>query len=223
MSPDDPPDLDPALADAVRRAYVRPVDEVTARRHVSAIVAAAGEEPVARRPRQRRRVWRPVLAAGAATLLLPAGLAVAGVELPNAVERPYRTVGIKLPHQTGSAPNSAPATRPVTPRGPTTSTGAPRADDQRARRSRDGRGKPQRPERQGSPADRAGRQDKSRGWGVRGAPNLNGATGKSHKPASPQGQQGTDKMRPRRQQQTRPSSRRSSTPPGARKSPPGGR
>jgi hypothetical protein len=104
VSPAKPPDLDPVLTDAVRRAYVRPVDQATAGRHVSAVVAAAAQaEPphAAGRiaPLRRRRVWRPVVAAGAATLLLPVALAVAGVSLPGAIEEPFREVGISLPNQ----------------------------------------------------------------------------------------------------------------------------
>ena len=113
----DEPDLDPALADAVRRAYVRPVDEVTASRHVSAMVAAAdaGADAPAPRPSRSRLAWRPLLGAGAvATLLLPVGLAAAGVSLPRAVEEPYRAVGISLPNQAADDPAPAKPS-PVTP------------------------------------------------------------------------------------------------------------
>ena len=140
MSPDDQPDLDPALADAVRRAYVRPVDEVTATRHVSAMVAASGasEQPAAAPARLRRRVWRPALAATAATLLLPVGLAAAGVTLPEAVEEPYEVVGISLPNQPRDV-RPAPAAPPVAPLTPATTTSTPapaRSSDARARRAR---------------------------------------------------------------------------------------
>ncbi|MEA2298607.1 MAG: hypothetical protein QOF77_1543 [Solirubrobacteraceae bacterium] len=116
MSPDHQPDIDPAFADAVRRAYVRPVDEATAERHVSAIVAtaAAGEETLARRPSPSlpRRRWWPALAAGATTVLLPVGLALAGVSLPKAVDEPYRALGIALPHQAPSSPTRAASPSP---------------------------------------------------------------------------------------------------------------
>src|SRR3954466_10135664 len=95
-------DVDPALAEAVRRTYVRPVDDDVAARHVTQIAdaARAGGTPArpALRAGARRRLWRPALAAAAAVLLLPVALATAGVELPDAVDAPYREVGIRLPH-----------------------------------------------------------------------------------------------------------------------------
>ena len=102
----DEPDLDPALADEVRRTYVRPVGEDVASRHLSAIVAAAtAAERSAPQVQRRRRAWRPVLGMGTAvTLLLPVGLAAAGVSLPAVVEKPYAAVGIELPNQAAEAP-----------------------------------------------------------------------------------------------------------------------
>ena len=137
MSPDDQPDLDPALADAVRRAYVRPVDEVTATRHVSAMVAASGasEKPATAPARLRRRAWRPALAATAATLLLPVGLAAAGVTLPEAVEKPYEVVGISLPNQPRDV-RPAPAVTPLTPATTPSTPALSRSSDARARRAR---------------------------------------------------------------------------------------
>lgn len=128
MSTDDPPDLDPQLAEAVRRAYVQPVDEVTARRHVSAIAAAASAagEAVRRPARSRRRTWQAAAAGVTATLLLPVGLAVAGVSLPQAVSRPYRSIGVPLPHQPRQ--DATPTTPRVDPRAPAmpgTSTAPP--------------------------------------------------------------------------------------------------
>jgi hypothetical protein len=177
VSPADQPDIDPVLADAVRRAYVRPVDEATARRHVTAMVAAAasaGTEPVIRRARPRRRVWRSVVATAAATVLAPVGLAVAGVALPDAVEEPYRAVGIELPHQerdAGRAP--APALRPVEPRTPSTPppptatspTTAPRRPaDERTRHPRSARPDRRRGKR---PVNRGGRENKDQRPGRR--------------------------------------------------------
>ncbi len=141
MSRDDQPELDPALADAVRRAYVRPVDEGTAQRHVNAMIAAsaaAGDEPVARRS-PRRRSWRVAVTATATTLLLPAGLALAGVSLPGAVEEPYRFVGITLPHQSPRTPAVPTPARtiptPTTSPAPANSaTTTPRAPEQPAAR-----------------------------------------------------------------------------------------
>jgi len=137
VSPDDQPDLDPALADAVRRAYVRPVDEVTATRHVSAMVAASGasEKPATAPARLRRRAWRPALAATAATLLLPVGLAAAGVTLPEAVEKPYEVVGISLPNQPRDV-RPAPAVTPLTPATTPSTPALSRSSDARARRAR---------------------------------------------------------------------------------------
>jgi hypothetical protein len=138
---DEHPDLDPVLADAVRRTYVRPVDEGTASRHVSAIVAAAaGCAAPTRQLRRPRRAWRPVLGAGAvATLLLPVGLAAAGVALPAAVEKPYSVVGITLPHQSAEAPAPPVTTpRPLTAptRAPASTTAKPRnGSDTGGRRS----------------------------------------------------------------------------------------
>lgn len=151
MPPADKPDIDPVLADAVRRVYVRPVDEATARRHVSAMVtaASAGTDPAAHPARPPRRLWRPVLAAAAATLLAPVGLAAAGVKLPDAVEEPYRAVGIDLPRQERDAERApAPAVRPIAPRKPSLPsaptrarpTGTPRAPaGERPRRPRSSR------------------------------------------------------------------------------------
>jgi hypothetical protein len=215
VSSDDQPNLAPALADAVRRAYVRPVDEGTAGRHMSAIVAAAsaGGEPVARRSRHRRRVWRPILAAAAATLLLPVGLAVAGVSLPNALQQPYRAVGISLPHQTGhAAPAPVPAMRPVTPHTPAVppATATPaRPAKQRARHPHAGHRHRQRARRHANPIDRPDRQHNPRGPTVRPPPRRTGPAKKhgqgpprptrpQHKPASPKPNAGPKQPRSRR-------------------------
>ena len=109
------------LADVVRRAYSRPVDDATAGRHVAAIVEAARRSdhpPVAPRvPARRRRLWRPALVAGAAALALPAGLATAGVSLPPAFTAPYDVVGVELPNQASeTARERVRQTPAVTPR-----------------------------------------------------------------------------------------------------------
>lgn len=163
MSPAKPPDIDPVLTDAVRRAYVRPVDEATAGRHVSAVVAAAAhpEPPQAAgriAPSRRGRAWRPVLAAGAATLLLPVALAVAGVSLPEAIEEPFREVGITLPHQGHDSDRSpapvAPAVTqtirppvaiPPAPSSPPRRGGAAKGRDPGSAKGRDHRAVPRRP------------------------------------------------------------------------------
>lgn len=133
MERDDQPELDPALADAVRRAYVGPVGEGTAQRHLSAIVAASTADastPIADRT-PRRRAWWTAVAVGATTLLLPAGLAVAGVSLPDAVEQPYRAVGIQLPHQATDKPPLR-VISPTTTRTTPATTTTPRPTDQQA-------------------------------------------------------------------------------------------
>jgi translation initiation factor IF-2 len=143
----DEPDLDPVLADAVRRAVVRPVDGVTASRHIDAIVAAAqGDAPSLAVRRTRRRLWRPLLGGGVAvTLLLPVGLAVAGVSLPAAVQRPYSAVGIELPNQAPDRPLPAPAApgpRPAAPARAVTTPqagGAQSADNRRSKQDPNGR------------------------------------------------------------------------------------
>lgn len=100
------------LEDRIRRAYVRPVDEDVAARHLAAIGVATREAQPVRAPRRRRaRLWRPVLATGLAVVALPAGLAVAGVDLPDAIDKPYDVVGVDLPNQTSGG--DAPATTPV--------------------------------------------------------------------------------------------------------------
>lgn len=121
--------IDPAFSDAVRRSFVRPVDAATATEHVNAIVAAAataradGPAPVDQ-PRRRTRIalLRPMFAAAAAVLVLPVGLAVAGVHLPAALEKPYDAVGISLPNQT-SEQSQPPRATPAIP--PTVTPGAP--------------------------------------------------------------------------------------------------
>lgn len=121
MFSDDEPELDTAIAGAVRRAYVRPVDEATAEEHVSAMAAAAaGSAAEATGGTTRRgRGWRIGLAAGFATLALPVGLAAAGVALPDVLSGPFGAVGVELPNQpadTREAPAPPPpAGRPTTP------------------------------------------------------------------------------------------------------------
>ena len=126
MPPSDPPDVDPRLSEAVHRTYVRPVDELVAARHVTALAAAAREadlspQPVSA-PRRRRRAVKPALVTALAAAVLPAGLAVAGVQLPDPVRAPYDVVGVDLPNQDERADRPAtpatarPAGRPRTAR-----------------------------------------------------------------------------------------------------------
>jgi hypothetical protein len=108
------------LDDRIRRAYVRPVDEDVAARHLAAIAAAArdaeGSSKTSAPGRRRRPFLRPVLATGLALVALPAGLAVAGVDLPDAIDRPYDVIGVELPNQGSGA--DAPATAPAAPATP---------------------------------------------------------------------------------------------------------
>lgn len=114
MLPDNHPEIDPSLANAIHDVVVREVDEETARQHLAAIVVQAGK--VAAAPahclprRDRRRKWRAALGAAVATFLMPVGLTFAGVPLPELVEQPYRAVGIPLP-----ADRTDPPAPPVTP------------------------------------------------------------------------------------------------------------
>ncbi len=214
VSPDDQPDLDAVLADAIRRAYVRPVDEVAARRHVSAIVAAAtaDAEPDPRRSPRRRRVWRPLVAATAAACVLPAGLAVAGVPLPDVVQEPYRAIGITLPHQPRDAsPAPPPSTteNPSTTQTPSTTTTTPqppRAADQRGRDARRGheRSKP----RKARPAEGGSRRPavpggpgKKQGSGQRGR----GAS--KHEPATPKARSGVGRAKTNKRPSSPPARR----------------
>jgi hypothetical protein len=196
MAPADQPHLDPDLVDAVRGAYVRPVDEATASRHVSAIVAAAsaGGESLARRSRQRWRGWRPVVAAAGAALLLPVGLAVAGVNLPHAIEGPYRAIGIHPPHRAHHEP--APATPAAAPRTTPGSVTPRRPAEQRARHAQAGQGHRHHGKRHANPVGRAGRENNRRGPRARPVPSpalhakkhgpgSRRSTGLQHRPVSP--------------------------------------
>ena len=222
---------------AAARAGAEPLSRRPRGRRRTWAAAGVGGEPLSRRPRGRRRTWRPILAAAAATLLLPVGLAFAGVSLPGAVERSYRAVGIELPDQARDA-QPPPTRRQVTPHTPTpTSTTAkparPRPAEQRPRHARAGDGRNDRAKR-ADPAGPAGRRDKSRVSRVRPAPGRHGgaknpahgrrgATGSEHRPASRTRPSG----RPRRGRPNRPTSprttkageasnvRRTGPPPGA--------
>ena len=177
MLPDHQPEVDPALADAVRDAFVCSVDPATARRHLSAIVAAAdaGSQPAPRRSRARRPMWRTGLAAGAATLLLPVGLSFAGVPLPAVVEKSYRAIGLDLPESPREAPY-APATVPrsTTPATPTAEPSIERdrspAGEGRAGDGRADRRQARRTRRADANAAEGRRRD-SRGAGQRSAAN----------------------------------------------------
>lgn len=196
MSTDDQPDLDPQLAEAVRRAYVQPLDEATVTRHVSAIfsAAAAAEGEFVRPPaRSHRRAWRAAAAGVAATLMLPVGLAVAGVSLPKVVSRPYDSIGVSLPHQANDdAQPATPGAIPPTPTTPRTSTSpAPRAGSQPATRPED---RPKAARKDGAAGSQAAPQAKANGAESTPASPRTGSkaeappgrqTGKRAKPARP--------------------------------------
>jgi len=99
------------LAD-VRATYVSEIEEAVASRHLAAIAREAElvlpgrtTEPAAwRRVMNRNRFIRPAATLGAATLaavLGTAGLAVAGVDLPDPATEAFENVGISLPSQAG--------------------------------------------------------------------------------------------------------------------------
>lgn len=102
--------IDPAVTETVRRLYVRPVDPERAQRDAATIAEAARLADQTRGPvvaagvasssrRRRMPLWRPALAGIAALVVVPGGMATAGMDLPDAVEAPYRAVGIALPNQ----------------------------------------------------------------------------------------------------------------------------
>jgi hypothetical protein len=92
-----------ALLTEIRRAYVQEPDEAVASRHLDAIAREA--ELVRPRRTGRPAAWRRTFATlGAATLaaiLGTAGLAAAGVDLPDQAQTAFDKVGITLPNQAG--------------------------------------------------------------------------------------------------------------------------
>ena len=187
MLPDDHPEIDPLLADAINDVVVRTVDEETARQHLAAIVAQAGKISAPQAPslprRDRRHTWRAGLGAAVATVLMPVGLSFAGVTLPEVVEQPYRAVGIPLPaDRTGPPAPAVPAVAPpavrddgaegevVAPVSPNeVAPVSPRGSDRRVEGTRAAR-----PDRR-SGASARGRE--SRGARNGGADSANGRTG----------------------------------------------
>jgi hypothetical protein len=96
----------------VRAAYVSDPEEAVASRHLAAIAREAelvrtrrAPTPSAwRRTMNRNRFLRPVVTLTAATLAVAlgtAGLAVAGVDLPDPADDAFERVGIDLPNQAG--------------------------------------------------------------------------------------------------------------------------
>jgi hypothetical protein len=99
------------LAD-VRAAYMSDPEEAVASRHLAAIAHEAELVQLRRTPKPasrrrtmiRNRFLRPVATLGAATLaalLGTAGLAIAGVNLPDPAMDAFEQVGISLPNQAG--------------------------------------------------------------------------------------------------------------------------
>lgn len=175
MPPSDSPDIDRALTEAIRRAYVRPVDGHVAARHVSAMAAAAREadvvpaSPSGSPPRPRLRSWRPAFATGLAVLASPAGLAAAGVTLPAPISAPYDAVGLELPNQDGKRATSpgdgrpaiAPSTREADRPARTTVTPSVRRQD----RERGGSERPSERGAQQGERNRGGAANPDRGLG----------------------------------------------------------
>jgi hypothetical protein len=98
--------------DDVRTAYVRPPEEAVAARHLAAIAREAELVLDRRTPKptrwrrimSRSPVLRPAAALGAATVtavLASAGLAAAGVDLPDPATAAFERAGITLPNQAG--------------------------------------------------------------------------------------------------------------------------
>jgi hypothetical protein len=96
----------------VRATYVRNPDETVTSRHLAAIAREAELVQLRRTPTPasrrrtmiRNRFLRPVATLGAATLaaiLGTAGLAVAGVNLPDPAKDAFERAGISLPNQAG--------------------------------------------------------------------------------------------------------------------------
>jgi hypothetical protein len=112
-SVDTPDDREVAAFFAELRAtYARNPDEAVATRHLAAIAREAelvqlrrAPEPAARRRTMiRNRFLRPAATLGAATLaavLGTAGLAAAGVDLPDPATKAFERAGISLPNQAG--------------------------------------------------------------------------------------------------------------------------
>jgi hypothetical protein len=99
------------LAD-IRAAYLSNPEEAVASRHLAAIAREAELVNVQRTPKPaswrrtmiRNRFLRPIVTLGAASLaavLGTAGLAVAGVDLPDPATEAFEHVGIGLPNQAG--------------------------------------------------------------------------------------------------------------------------
>jgi hypothetical protein len=95
----------------MRAAYVSEPEEATASRHLAAIARESelvlgrrAPKPSWRRTMIRNRFTRPIAALSAAmlaTALATAGLAVAGVDLPDPAKDAFNKVGISLPNQAG--------------------------------------------------------------------------------------------------------------------------
>jgi hypothetical protein len=96
------------LEEAIRRAFVEPPSQATADRHLAMLMSAGAQAPSRTQPAAggRRVLASPRLRLGiavvAVVLALPvtfAGLAAAGVRLPDAVDSAFETAGIELPNQ----------------------------------------------------------------------------------------------------------------------------
>lgn len=144
----DPAELDQAVAETVRRLYVRPIDPARAHRDVTRIAEAARQADATRGPRvsagaastaRRRRtpLWRPALVAAAALVALPGGMATAGVHLPEPLEAPYELVGISLPNQADHAADRSRPARERTRLPATTSPSATRPAAPSAERAKE--------------------------------------------------------------------------------------
>ncbi len=111
MASENTPDV-AAFLNEMRAAYVSEPDEAVASGHLAAMAHEAElvlprrrPEPTAsRRIMHRNRFLRPIATLGAATiaaLLGTAGLAAAGVDLPDGATNAFERAGITLPNQAG--------------------------------------------------------------------------------------------------------------------------
>lgn len=99
------------VLEAIRAEAARPPAPSTRRSHLAMMTTAAAEHPVradAQRRRSTRRLASRLAAVGIAVPLSTAGLAVAGVALPQPANDAFDAVGIELPNQSDKAD-------PVTP------------------------------------------------------------------------------------------------------------
>jgi hypothetical protein len=115
-------------------------------RHVGDATAAAPRKPRSFAGLRRAALPARIALAALGLVLSMAGLAVAGVELPAAVDSGFKTVGVDLPNQPageqdrGGTPAAAPTVEPADDgRGPVPGAGRKAGDGQKAGRRASGK------------------------------------------------------------------------------------